>query len=263
HGFAEMGVGAFRIAALVMPLAAMSLSLSRTLRMGVRGVAGWSRGSVQRRIVAVGGAVGAVAVIAFIWWPNGDYQPIRPGEKGTITEAVKSVSEIPSGRPSLSTEQAARFASEPTERERLTPRGVAPHDGEDGGGDGLTSPAPGASGEPAPGDDDVTSGKDPSTGAEPGTDDATDPAAAPEATTTPAGGTAPAGDTAPSGTAAPEQSGTATPSPSATATPTPTPTATATPSPTTAPTDNTAITGPAVTPDATALESEPTPLPTP
>ncbi|HET8949091.1 MAG TPA: hypothetical protein VFN44_01230, partial [Solirubrobacteraceae bacterium] len=34
HGFAEMGVGAFRIAALVMPLAAMSLSLSRTLRMG-------------------------------------------------------------------------------------------------------------------------------------------------------------------------------------------------------------------------------------
>ncbi|MET0817589.1 MAG: hypothetical protein ABWZ67_08530, partial [Solirubrobacteraceae bacterium] len=137
HGFAEMGVGAFRIAALVMPLAAMSLSISRTAKMGVRGVAGWSRGSVLRRLVAVGGVAGAVAAIAFIWWPNGDYQPIRPGEKGTLTEAVKSVAEIPSGRPSLSAEQAARFASEPTERERLAPRGVAPHDGEDSdGGDG-------------------------------------------------------------------------------------------------------------------------------
>src|SRR6185436_13691587 len=224
-------VGVFRIAALVMPLAAMSLSVSRTAKMGVRGVAGWSRGSALRRLVAVGGVAGAVAAIAFVWWPNGDYQPIRPGEKGTVTEAVKSVAEIPSGRPSLSAEQAARFATEPTERERLAPRGVAPHDGEDGGGDGdgdgLTSPAPGATGEPAPGDDDVTSGEDPSTGAEPGTGGGTDPAATPPATTTtpaPTGEAAPAGDTAPSGTAAPEETGTATPSPTATATPTPTPT---------------------------------------
>ena len=55
HGFAEMGVGAFRIAALVMPLAAMSLSVTRTARMGVRGVAGWSRGSVPRRVIATSG----------------------------------------------------------------------------------------------------------------------------------------------------------------------------------------------------------------
>ena len=47
------------------------------------------------------GVAAAVAAIAFIWWPNGDYEPIRPGEKGTVTEAIKSVAEIPSGRPSL------------------------------------------------------------------------------------------------------------------------------------------------------------------
>jgi putative peptide zinc metalloprotease protein len=101
HGFAEMGVGAFRIAALVMPLAAMSLSVSRAAKLGLRGIGRWSHGSILRRAVAVAGVAAAVGAIASVWWPNGDYQPIRPGERGTLPEAVRAVPSIPSGRPSL------------------------------------------------------------------------------------------------------------------------------------------------------------------
>ena len=49
---------------------------------------GWSRGSVLRRGVAVAGVAAVAGATAFVWWPNGDYEPIRPGEKGTIGEAV-------------------------------------------------------------------------------------------------------------------------------------------------------------------------------
>jgi putative peptide zinc metalloprotease protein len=102
HGWAELGVGAFRIAALVMPLAAMSLSVSRTAKMGLRGIRRWSSGSILRRAVAVAGVAAAVGAIAFVWWPNGDYQPIRPGERGTLPEAVRAVPSIPFDRPSPS-----------------------------------------------------------------------------------------------------------------------------------------------------------------
>jgi putative peptide zinc metalloprotease protein len=112
-GFAEMGVGAFRIAALVMPLGAMSLSVTRSARMGVRGIGRWSRGSVLRRAVAGTGLAAFAGAIAFVWWPNGDYQPIRPGERGTIPDAVRAVPSIPSGRPSF------------TPRAVSSPRGTA------------------------------------------------------------------------------------------------------------------------------------------
>ncbi len=101
EGWAELGVGAFRIAALVMPLAAMSLSVSRTAKIGLRGIGRWSRGSLLRRGMAVAGVAAAVGAIAFVWWPNGEYEPIRPGERGTIGEAVRAVPSIPSDRPSL------------------------------------------------------------------------------------------------------------------------------------------------------------------
>ena len=101
-GFAEIGVGAFRIAALVMPLAAMSLSSRAPARMGLRGIGRLvAREHPARGLVAVAGTAAAVGAIAFVWWPNGDYEPIRPGERGTLPEAVRAVPSIPSGRPSL------------------------------------------------------------------------------------------------------------------------------------------------------------------
>jgi putative peptide zinc metalloprotease protein len=265
HGWAELGVGAFRIAALVMPLAAMSLSVSRSAKMGLRGIGRWSSGSVVRRAITVGGVAAIAGAIAFVWWPNGDYQPIRPGERGTLGEAISAVPQIPSGRPSFTSERAAVFASVPTVRERggiADPRRNATD---------PTAPelAPGeqAPGDDAPGSDDSgdypLGGDDPATGADPGEEPLPESGATtPSATPTPADGTAPAAEPSPSATSDPAPTSTA--SPDATATPTPS----ATPSPmsdsTATPEDTAAaLASPSPVPDTQTLDAEPTPLPTP
>lgn len=276
HGWAELGVGAFRIAALIMPLGAMCLSVSRSAKMGLRGINGWSRGSAPRRAVAAAGLVLLVGGIAYIWLPNGDYEPIRPGERGTIGEAIKAVPDIPSGRPSFTPERAAVFSTVPTVREGGS--AVHPHgrdggrgDGDGAGGDGgaITTPAPGADpgedgtdgGESAPGIDvgsnDTTGGESPSATPSPaGTGSSPTPA--------PTGGSTPAGQPSPSATA-PAPTPTATPTP--TPTPSPQPTATSTPtqesSSTTPVPDATVPATPTPLPSAEPLQASPTPLPTP
>jgi hypothetical protein len=250
-----------------MPLAAMTLSVSRSAKMGLRGVATWSRGSIIRRTVAFTGVAAVAAAVAFVWWPNGDYEPIRPGEKGTVVEAVRAVPQLPSGRSSFTPEQAAAYGSVPTERERITAAGIG-HD--------AAQPDTTTGAEPTPFDDGAGD-EDPATGTDTegfdypaGTED-------PAATSTPTpttGGTAPAptGEPAPSGTTEPAPSATATPSPSATATPTPS--ETATPAPTTstetATPDSTALASPTAVPetgtavpDTATPEATPTPLATP
>ena len=260
HGAAELGVGAFRIAGLVLPLAAMSLSVSRTARMALRGVTNWSRGSVVRRAVAVTGVAAVAGVTAFVWWPDGDYEPIRPGEKGTVVEAVRSVPQIPSGRPSFTPQQAAAYAAVPTERER---RALA------GAGHDADRPAPVTGAEPTPFDEDA-GGEDPRSETVPGFD-YPGGSEEPATSTTPAGGetapagTAPTAEPAPAGTTEPAPSATATPSPSATATPSPSATATPTPTTTsgTATPDATALASPTPVPSTETLDATPTPLPTP
>ncbi len=253
HGAAELGVGAFRIAALVMPLAAMSLSVSRTAKMGLRGVANWSRGSVVRRAVAIAGVGAVAAVTAFTWWPDGDYEPIRPGEKGTVVEAVRSVPEIPSGRPSFTPQQAAVYANAPTERERRAAADAQR-------GTTQREPETEAEAEATPFDDPAGT-EDPATGTDPDSyvpEGAEEPSATATPTPTPtAGGTAPTA-TAPAGETAPAPAGTTEPTPTATATPSPS--ATASPTPTGTSTPEQTMSG-TVTPDPTALAS-PTPVPT-
>ena len=277
HGWAELGVGAFRMAALVMPLGAMSLSVSRTAKMGLRGVATWSRGSIVRRTAAFTGVAAVLGAVAFVWWPNGDYEPIRPGEKGTIGELVEAVPQIPSGRPAFSAERAAEFGGVSTVRERGAARLER---GEDA--DPLTAPEPGA--EPLPGEDfgdELPGGGTDDSGIDAGgTGGAggTDPGTAPPGTATPppAGtpgaaeptpaGTEPAGATTPAPTGTSSPSPTSTPSPSATPSPsgTATPDSTGTAAPDTgAVTDGGALTTPEATPEATVPEPTLTPSATP
>ena len=279
-GAAEMGVGAFRIAALVMPPAAMSLSLSRSIRMALCGIGRWSSGSAPRRIAAVAGAAAAVAATAFVWWPNGDYQPIRPGERGTIGEAIGSVPDIPSGRPSFTPAREQQFEATPTVRERAAAvrehREPTRHTVQPGGAD-----VPGSTGETDL-DGGAPAGEDPAGGSDAGTDPESSQDPAGTATPTPSDGTAPTGDTTPAPTTDPAPSSTQTPTDTATPTSTPTPTSTSTPSATPSPTptgtptasttptstatplsDGTATASPSPVPDTQALGSDPTSTPVP
>ena len=89
-------------------------------RVGRRVAAGtWS--ITEERPIARSGvgvaAVAAIGVAAFTWWPNGEYRPIQPGERGRIDAGVRSLSKIPSGRPSLPPERSKELGGAPSERD--------------------------------------------------------------------------------------------------------------------------------------------------
>jgi putative peptide zinc metalloprotease protein len=115
---ARVALGVLQALALALPCGAVVVSLSRVGRRAGRGVRAWSGGSARRSALAVTGVAALVGLAAWTWWPNGDYEPIRPGEKGTVGQAVRSISEVPSGRPAFTTASEQRFGSVPTVRER-------------------------------------------------------------------------------------------------------------------------------------------------
>jgi putative peptide zinc metalloprotease protein len=116
-GPAEATLGAIRVSMLVLPVAATLLSVSRAGRALTRGLVNWSQRSIPRKIVAAAAAAALVGAIGYIWWPNGDYQPIRPGERGTVGEALRAIPAAAGGRPSFTPEYEQRFAAVPTVRD--------------------------------------------------------------------------------------------------------------------------------------------------
>jgi len=117
-GLAEAAVGGFNALALVMPVGAMSLSLARVTRMAGRWLVRWSSGSLPRKVVAAVLAGSLVGAVGYVWWPNGDYEPIRPGERGTIGEAVDALDDVPGGRPSFTPERELTYGPVATVRQQ-------------------------------------------------------------------------------------------------------------------------------------------------
>jgi putative peptide zinc metalloprotease protein len=231
EGPAEIAVGVFRILALALPVGSSLLSLTRTGRMAGRGLVGWARGDARRAAIAVAGVVAIAGGVGYVLWPNGDYEPIRPGEKGTIGEAAQAIPEIPGGRPSFTPAEALRFAAVPTVREAEAERRA--HD--------PAAPAERVSGRdtgPRGAGDPFSFGPDDPAAGEDGDGDVVSPVLPPEeGTGDPAapGGT---GETAPSGSGDGGGTGTST-TPSSTST-TPSTTSPAPSSGSTAPSEPTA-----------------------
>jgi hypothetical protein len=198
--------GVFQLLALVLPCAGMALT---TGRVGTKlGAAAWlwSAGDPLRRSSLATVAVAGAGLLAFTWWPNGDYRPIQPGEKGTVQAGIASLAEIPSGRPSLPPERAEELGGAPSERDvrrgtvrrnRIAAGDVAPErDAQDRERPSDATPTPTPRAEPT-----------------------ATPTPTLESTATPTPTATPAATAAPEATATP----TATPQPTATPTATPTP----------------------------------------
>jgi putative peptide zinc metalloprotease protein len=102
---------------LVLPVCGLALTLGRVGSRVGRGAWGWSAGGAERRaaVVALSGA--AVALAVFTWWPNGDYRPIQPRERGTVEGGLASVADVPSGRPSLTPQRAHELGGAPSARQ--------------------------------------------------------------------------------------------------------------------------------------------------
>ena len=107
-----------QMVSLVLPLAGLSLTSVKAVKAfalkGFRATIG--RPLARSALVAL--LAGAAGLAAFLWWPNGDYKPIQPGERGTIQAGVSSLRDIPSGRPALTPERERQLRGAPTVRDQ-------------------------------------------------------------------------------------------------------------------------------------------------
>ncbi|MFL5980543.1 MAG: hypothetical protein ACJ74D_11470 [Gaiellaceae bacterium] len=113
-GSAFTGVfGILQMVILVLPAIAIVATFWMVFRRLVSGV--WTRteGQPVARGAFVVALSAALAALAYIWWPNGDYRPIQRGEKGTLQGAVKQFAAVPSGRPALTEEREQELGGAP------------------------------------------------------------------------------------------------------------------------------------------------------
>ncbi|MGH9263912.1 MAG: hypothetical protein ACRD1D_04405 [Acidimicrobiales bacterium] len=99
--------GVFQCLLLVLPLFGIVLTFTRLGGRGGRRLWRATEGKPLGRVAAAVGMAAVVGGLAYTWLPNGDYEPIRPGERGTLTEGVAAIAQVPSGRPSLVSAQRA------------------------------------------------------------------------------------------------------------------------------------------------------------
>ncbi len=130
HGRVGQGIlNVFEMLVLVLPLTGMVYTIGRVGKRAGAGTWKWSADHPLRRGgLALGTAV-AVGVVAFLWWPNGDYRPIQPGEKGTVVSAVRSLPKVTTGRAALPRERARELDGAPFRHKTTAPaEDAAPSD---------------------------------------------------------------------------------------------------------------------------------------
>jgi putative peptide zinc metalloprotease protein len=81
-----------RLVALVLPALGSLYICVRLLRAGLRRAATWSSGRPTRRGVVMVAATLLMAVLAWAWWPAGQYQPVNAAERGTLPGLFKLMS---------------------------------------------------------------------------------------------------------------------------------------------------------------------------
>jgi putative peptide zinc metalloprotease protein len=122
----------FQCAALVLPGLGMTVSTGRVGKRLGSAALSWSAGAPLRRAIVLAGTAATIGLAAYTWWPNGDYRPIQPGERGTIAGAVQAIEAIPSGRPSLTPQRQSQLGGAPFEQGR-TKAQTAPAKAHDAG----------------------------------------------------------------------------------------------------------------------------------
>jgi len=100
---------------LTLPALGMVYSSSRAGGRAFRGAWHWSEGAPTRRLSVLGTSAALIAFLGFMWWPNGEYRPIQPGERGTVQGGISQLSSIPSGRPSLTQAREQQLHGAPTQ----------------------------------------------------------------------------------------------------------------------------------------------------
>src|SRR3954471_5356628 len=82
---------ALRIFALALPVLGVALMTERLVRTRAAKALRWSAGRPERRAALAVATAGLAALLAWAWWPSGQYRPVRATEHGTLASAVHAV----------------------------------------------------------------------------------------------------------------------------------------------------------------------------
>ncbi len=127
HGQALKGIlDTVEMLFLILPAVGLLYTLVRVGRRGGGAAIRWASGQPARQAILAAAGAAMVALAAFSWWPNGEYRPIQPGERGTVEGLFGQVRAIPSGRPSLTLERQRELGGAPTARQRKAGGAVSP-----------------------------------------------------------------------------------------------------------------------------------------
>jgi putative peptide zinc metalloprotease protein len=110
-------LSSLQMATLGLPAVGMALSSSRAGGRAFKGGWHWSEGAPMRRFVVVSGTAAFIALLGYIWYPNGEYKPIQRGERGTVQGAVAQFAAVPTGRPALTPDREQQLGGAPTVRD--------------------------------------------------------------------------------------------------------------------------------------------------
>ena len=97
---ADVGVRLLSMFTIALPLAGMAYLLGRIVRRTIKRAAVMTQGRPIRRTGAIILAGAAVALAAWAWWPQGQYKPVTPAERGTLLHAFLSLDDA-GAQPSL------------------------------------------------------------------------------------------------------------------------------------------------------------------
>ena len=80
-----------RLFSLALPVLGAGLLVYQLVRMAGRRARGWSAGRPPRQAAVLVVAAALAALLAWAWWPSGQYQPVRPTDDGTLVSAATDV----------------------------------------------------------------------------------------------------------------------------------------------------------------------------
>lgn len=104
---------------LALPGAGLAYTAVRVSRRTATGAFRWSSGQPARQVILGVSGAAAVTVAVLSWWPNGEYRPIQPGERGTLVGFVQQLRALPTGRPSLTAQRQQQLGGAPTESQLI------------------------------------------------------------------------------------------------------------------------------------------------
>jgi putative peptide zinc metalloprotease protein len=120
HEWAGVGVGLIGTGAVLLPVFGTVFMVTRFgRRIGRSTWKAADRLPAGRPLALVAGAA-LIAGLAFLWWPNGEYRPIQPGERGTVADGLRTISKVPTGRPSLTEERVEELGGAPARADQST-----------------------------------------------------------------------------------------------------------------------------------------------